>query len=227
MSIPLLYVDRELAVCVKPRGISSESPGLPELLAEELDGRSLSCVHRLDKAVGGVMVYARTPRAAAALSRQIAERSLEKEYLAVVPGRPEEDEAVLRDLLFHDRGRNKSYVVRRSRAGVKEAALSYRVLESADGRTLLAVTLLTGRTHQIRVQFASRALPLLGDVKYGSAERGCPIALWSHRLAFTHPGDGRRLCFSAPPERAFPWDLFTAVNLESADQEAEACDTSK
>ncbi len=221
MTIPILYSDRDLAVCVKPRGVSSEQGGLPELLAAQLGDEHVRCVHRLDAAVGGVMVYARSSRAAG-LSRQIADRALEKEYLAVVPGRPEADEAVLRDLLFHDRAKNKSYVVRRMRAGVREAELSYRVLETAGTLALLSVSLHTGRTHQIRVQLAARGLPLLGDVKYGSAFRDCPIALWSHRLSFRHPADGRALCFSAPPEPAFPWDAF-----QSTRKEGSPCDTSK
>ena len=221
MSISLLYADPALVVCVKPRGLSSET-GLPDALREQLADDTILCVHRLDAAVGGVMVYARSERAAAALSRQIAERTMRKKYLAVVPGRPGEDEAVLRDLLFHDRTKNKSYVVKRKRAGVKEAELSYRVLESAGGFSLLSVTLYTGRTHQIRVQFASRGLPLAGDVKYGSAVRDCPIALWSHTLAFRRPDDGRELCFKALPERAFPWDAFDYTN-----KEAIPCDTSR
>ena len=147
---------------------------------------------------------------------------MRKEYLAVVPGRPAEDEAVLCDLLFHDRAKNKSYVVGRKRAGVKEAELSYRVLETAGGYSLLSVALRTGRTHQIRVQLAARGLPLAGDVKYGSAVRDCPIALWSHTLAFRHPADGRELCFAALPEPAFPWDIF-----EYTSKEALPCDTSR
>ncbi len=222
MSIPLLYTDPALVVCVKPRGMSSEAGGLPERLAEQLGAQTVFCVHRLDRAVGGVMVYARSERAAAALSRQIAEKTMRKEYLAVVPGKPAEDEAVLRDLLFHDRTKNKSYVVKRKRAGVKEAELAYRVLETAGGFSLLSVALHTGRTHQIRVQFTSRSLPLAGDVKYGSAIRDCPIALWSHTLAFRHPDDGRELRFTAPPERAFPWDAFDYTN-----KEALPCDTSR
>lgn len=220
--IPILFSDRDLVVCVKPRGVSAEAEGLPKLLASELSIAPPRCVHRLDSSVGGVMVYARSDRAAAGLSRQIAERAVRKGYLAVVPGRPEADEGLLRDYLFHDRAKNKSYVVRRMRAGVKEASLSYRVLETAGELTLLSVTLHTGRSHQIRVQFSARSLPLVGDVKYGSAFRDCPIALWSHGLAFRHPADGRALCFSAAPERAFPWDSFAFLNKEGS-----ICDTSK
>ena len=222
MSISILYLDPAILVCVKPRGISSEAGGLPERLDAEAGVGKLRCVHRLDTAVGGVMVYARSAPAAADLSRQIAERRAQKDYLAILPGAPPETEGVLKDLLFHDRSRNKSYVVHRPRAGVREAELDYRVLETAAGRALVAVRLHTGRSHQIRVQFASRGLPLLGDVKYGSTERGCPIALWSHTLAFSHPMDGKALCFSALPERAFPWDSFHFMN-----QESTACDTSK
>ena len=221
MSIPILYTDPALVVCVKPRGLSAEA-GLPDALKSQLGVDTVLCVHRLDAAVGGVMVYARSERAAAALSRQISERTMHKEYLAVVPGRPAEDGAVLRDLLFHDRGKNKSYVVGRKRAGVKEAELSYRVLETAGAYSLLSVTLHTGRTHQIRVQFASRGLPLAGDVKYGSAVRDCPIALWSHTLAFRHPDDGEALRFEAQPARIFPWDQFDCLS-----KEALPCDTSK
>lgn len=222
MSLSILYTDRDLAVCLKPRGVSSEQGGLPDLLAAQLGQERLWCVHRLDAAVGGVMVYARSARAAAGLSRQIVEKTLCKEYLAVIPGRPEADEAILRDLLFHDRGKNKSYIVRRMRAGVREAELAYRVLETAGALTLLSISLHTGRTHQIRVQFAARGLPLVGDVRYGSVFRDCPIALWSHTLAFHHPADGRALSFSAPPEGAFPWDSF-----EYLKKEGSPCDTSK
>ncbi len=222
MSVSILYTDRDLAVCLKPRGVSSEQGGLPDQLAAQFGQERLWCVHRLDASVGGVMVYARSARAAAGLSKQIAERSLRKEYLAVVPGRPEADEAVLRDLLFHDRSKNKSYVVRRKRAGVREVELSYQVLETAGALALLSVSLHTGRTHQIRVQFAARGLPLVGDVRYGSTFRDCPIALWSHALTFRHPADGRELSFSALPEGTFPWDTFAFMKKEGS-----SCDTSK
>ena len=208
MDIPIIYRDKSLVVCLKPVGIDSEGAGMPALLSEQLGEESIFCVHRLDRAVGGVMVYALTKHAAAELSRQIGSGSFRKEYLAVIHGSPAELEAELRDLMFHDRARNKSYVVKRKRAGVKEASLSYRVLEERDGLSLLSVQLHTGRTHQIRVQFASRAHPLVGDVKYGSTERGCPIALWSRSLGFSHPKTGRALSFEAKPPEQEPWDRF-------------------
>lgn len=179
---------------------------MPRLLSDELGG-DVYCVHRLDRAVGGVMVYARTSAAAAALSRQIAARQLHKEYLAVVQGRPEEG-AVLRDLLFWDRAKNKSFVVKRQRGGVKDAELEYSLLEALPELSLLRVILHTGRTHQIRVQFSSRAMPLVGDVKYGSRYRGCALALWSHSLGFRHPASGKVMSFSAMPELVFPWNGF-------------------
>ena len=180
---------------------------MPRLLSEELGG-DIYCVHRLDRAVGGVMVYARTPAAAAGLSRQIAARQLHKEYLAVVQGRPNEEGAVLRDLLFWDRAKNKSFVVKRQRGGVKDAELEYSLLEALPELSLLRVILHTGRTHQIRVQFSSRAMPLVGDVKYGSRYRDCALALWSHALGFRHPATGEAMSFSAIPEAVFPWNGF-------------------
>lgn len=180
---------------------------MPRLLSEELGG-DIYCVHRLDRAVGGVMVYARTAAAAAALSRQIAACQFHKEYLAVVQGRPEEDSAILRDLLFWDRAKNKSFVVKRQRGGVKDAELEYALLEALPELSLLRVILHTGRTHQIRVQFSSRAMPLVGDVKYGSRYRDCALALWSHALGFRHPATGKAMSFSAMPELVFPWNGF-------------------
>ena len=166
-------------------------------------------VHRLDRPVGGVMVYALDRDSAAALSRQIGDGRFEKEYLAVIHGEMNEAEAELRDLLFHDRARNKSYAVTRKRAGVKEAVLDYRALQAAGACSLLSVRLRTGRTHQIRVQFASRGHPLVGDAKYGSPRRDCPVALYSHRLAFAHPVTDEVLSFTAPPPGGYPWSLFS------------------
>lgn len=211
METKILYSDKSIAVCLKPVGVISEDGGMPQLLSEQLGG-TFFCVHRLDKAVGGVMVCARTREAAAALGASIAAGGMEKEYLAVVQGRPDEPHGSLRDLIYHDAARSKSYVVTRPRRGVKEALLDYELLSSAEreGRTIseLRVRLHTGRSHQIRVQFASRGMPLVGDRRYGSAFRGGEIALWSESLAFPHPETGEALRFSAPPPEAFPWNLF-------------------
>ena len=209
MEPQILYKDRALAVVVKPADVLSESPGMPELLRDSLGG-TFYCVHRLDAAVGGVMVYARTGQAAAKLSDAMARKRFTKEYLAVVQGRPEQDRAVLRDLLFHDKSVNKTYVVDRMRRGVKEAELEYTVMCSKGELSLLRIRLHTGRSHQIRVQFASRALPLLGDARYGSRFRDGGIALWSERLCFPHTFTGKTMDFSAAPPENFPWTEFSA-----------------
>ena len=217
MEPEILYSDPHIAVCVKSPGIDSET-GMPALLREALGG-SFFCVHRLDRAVGGVMVYARTKQAAAALSACVAADGMKKEYLAVAQGVPDETKGSMRDLLYHDASRNKSYVVTRPRRGVKEALLDYELLETREyeGRTLsaLRIALHTGRSHQIRVQLASRGMPLVGDGRYGSALRGCPLALWSERLHFTHPLSGEDMDFSCPPPDSIPWTLFGLHNHES------------
>lgn len=198
--IAILYQDRELLVCLKPAGLlSQDGPGgsLPALLREQTGG-AIYPVHRLDREAGGVMVYARTRGAAASLSAAIQAGALEKEYLCVVLGCPQTPEGEYRDLLLHDRSRNKSFVVQRPRGGVKEARLSYRVLAEGEGRSLVRVRLHTGRTHQIRVQFASRGTPLLGDGRYGGGPG--PMALWSALLSFPHPAGGEMMRFSRLPE---------------------------
>lgn len=209
MSTVILYEDRDVCVCLKPPGTVSEEGGLPRILSDELGG-SFYCVHRLDKAVGGVMVYARNERAAAALSKQTAERKMEKYYLAVVPDGLDADEGTMEDLLFRDREKNKSFVVKRMRRGVKDAKLDYLVLERRDGLALVKIRLHTGRSHQIRCQFSSRRCPILGDGKYGSAERREDIALWSASLSFEHPVKREKMEFSALPQGAF-WDSFEYI----------------
>ncbi len=170
-------------VCIKSFGISSEYD-MPKLLSQEVGGE-FYCVHRLDNAVGGIMVYARNKNTAASLSSQISERRLVKKYLAIVDGVFETKSGEMRDLLFKDSSKNKVYIVKRARKGVKEAILSYKVLDEYNGQSLVEITLITGRTHQIRVQFASRKHPLIGDRRYGSKIRSDNICLWSYSLTFT------------------------------------------
>lgn len=213
----ILYADAAVVVCVKPVGALSEGDGenaMPALLRAALGGEFYP-VHRLDQPAGGVMVYARTKPAAARLSAAVQTEAFGKEYLAVLDGCPEAQEDALCDLLFFDRQKKKSYVVKRARAGVKQARLSYRVLETAEERALVRVKLDTGRTHQIRVQFSSRGWPLTGDGKYGSRENRCPLALWSAELRFPHPVHGGELRFAARPPEAYPWTLFSADALGS------------
>ena len=165
-------------------------------------------VHRLDRVVGGLMVFSRKKQVTGKLTAAIAEHRVCKEYLAVLRGRIDAPEGVLTDLLFRDSAKNKTYVVKRRRAGVKEARLVYRLLAALPGgRSLLRVRLFTGRTHQIRVQLASRGLPLCGDRKYG-AESGGDIGLFAWRLSFRHP-DGTERCFTLP-EAQLPEELRAA-----------------
>ena len=208
--IPVLHEEKHFAVVVKPTGVLSQSAqttagGAPDMI-ELLKARLHSViypVHRLDRETAGVMLYAKTKKGAAALSSLAADGALEKHYLAVVHGAPEPECGELRDLLFHDVKKNKSYVVTRQRAGVKEARLAYERLAVAelDGESvsLVRVRLYTGRTHQIRVQFSSRRMPLVGDNRYGSRAGG-ELALFAESLAFVHPFSGERVAFSAKPE---------------------------
>ena len=201
--IEILFEDADILVCIKPAGYLSEDSeaerSLPRAIAEERALAELFAVHRLDREVSGVMVYAKSKTAAAKLSAQVADRSFEKEYLAVVEGVPADDEAMLTDLLFKDSRRNKSFVVDRKRAGVKEASLSYKTLAKGDGCALVRVKLHTGRTHQIRVQFASRKMPVLGDGKYGSTVRSGEIALASGMIKFKHPRTNKTVEFTYEP----------------------------
>lgn len=192
----LLYSDSQLAVCVKPVGLDSEHQ-LPQLLQQELGG-DIFPIHRLDLNVGGVMVYARTRTAAAALSRSIQEGSFVKEYLAQVHGQPPQW-GDLQDLLWKDSRKNKVFVVRRQRSGVKDARLQYtRLTDGPD--SLVHIRLYTGRSHQIRVQFASRGYPLVGDHKYGARDSLTAPQLFSCRVQF--PWRGKALCFEAIPDWA-------------------------
>lgn len=210
----IISQERDFVLCVKPYGILSEGEqegAMPQLLRERLGGE-IYPVHRLDRETGGCMVYARTKAAAGKLSTIVSDRSMEKEYLAVVQGCPAEESGILRDLLFRDAAKNKSFVVDRMRRGVREAELSYRVLETVETErgqySLLSVRLHTGRTHQIRVQFASRKLPLVGDQRYGSRESSPHMALWAHRLAFPHPFRKTTVSASVLPPAQWPWTLF-------------------
>jgi len=205
----ILYQDQDIIVCIKPaRVLSTDEPGgLPELLRQKLGNEKadIRTVHRLDRVVSGVMVLARNAKAASELSRQIRDDEFQKEYLAVVHGCPKEKQGTLRDLLYRDKARKMTMVASEPARGVQEALLDYQVLGSNEEMSRVQVLLRTGRTHQIRVQFASRGMPLVGERKYAIQEDPCEIALWSHKIGFPHPGSGEWMTFSKEPPAVYPW----------------------
>ena len=217
----ILYEDAHLVVCCKPVNWLSEDDGsvkcMPRWLREQYHAAGkpdyIATVHRLDKVTGGVMVFSRRKEVTGRLAALIAEHRITKEYLAVLRGHPEKEEDTLTDLLFRDAAHNKSFVVQRMRKGVREARLSYREVGRTEDLSLVRVLLHTGRTHQIRVQFSSRQLPLLGDIRYGSKDPLCSAALWSYHLAFTHPVAKKAVDVTLPPPRQYPWNLFSAEEL--------------
>ncbi len=207
--LEILYENEMYVVLIKPVGVLSESTG-SKSVASLLGVDELYTVHRLDKDVSGVMVYAKTKAAAAFLSAQMQSGEFSKEYLAVAEGKLEQQGRLV-DLLFHDRNKNKTYVVKRQRNGVKEASLTYETVEIKEMDTgelsLLKIKLETGRTHQIRVQFASRGHSLYGDKKYG-ATFSDKIALFSHKISFICPKTKERVIFTSSPDSVAPWNLF-------------------
>lgn len=213
--IDIRYSDERIIVCIKPSGVLStdEEGGLPQLLQDQLGlEHRPRTVHRLDRVVSGLMVLARGAKSATILSEQVMRHSFGKEYLAVIHGCPAEKQGTLTDLLGRDKARKMTYVAQEPGKDVREAVLDYEVLGEADGMSLVHITLHTGRTHQIRVQFASRNFPLLGERKYSTLEDDCPIALWSCRLRFDHPFTKEALEFRAVPPAQWPWDRFQTVD---------------
>lgn len=208
----IIYQDRDVLVCIKPpRVLSTDEPGgLPELVRQELNmpDADLRTVHRLDRVVSGLMVLARNAKSASELSRQIREDVFQKEYLAVVHGCPEENKGTLTDLLLRDKARKMTMVVSEPGKGVQDAVLDYEVVAKNDCMSMVRIALKTGRTHQIRVQFASRGMPLVGERKYSTQEDDCEIALWSHKIGFYHPTDGKWMAYSLEPPERYPWDVL-------------------
>lgn len=198
----ILFENSEIIVCIKPHGTASEgnSANSAVTILKELSGAAaIYPVHRLDTVTSGVMVYAKTKKAASHITEQIRENHFEKIYLALVHGTPTPEEGIMEDILFKDSKKNKSYVVKRERRGTKKASLEYKVLETRETLSLVKIKLHTGRTHQIRVQFSSRRHPVYGDGKYGASDNIPYIALFSHSLTFTDPESGKVMTFSASP----------------------------
>ena len=192
----ILYSDNGLVACIKPVGLDSES-ALPAALKEQLGGEIFP-IHRLDQNVGGVMVFARNKAAAAALSKAVQEGQMVKEYVAMVHGTPPET-GDWEDYLFKDSRKNKVFVVKKERKGVKYARLEFDRLFAGE-TSLVHIRLHTGRSHQIRVQFSSRGFPLVGDHKYGSRDTATAPMLFSCRITF--PWKGETKIFEARPDWA-------------------------
>jgi 23S rRNA pseudouridine1911/1915/1917 synthase len=214
MDIEILYKDRDMLICKKPAGVPSQPDptGQDDLLsALSKNYPTVKLIHRLDTPTGGVMVFGLSQKATAKLGTMVQDHeSFCKEYLAVLSSSPDNEEGTLRDYIYHDKRVNKAFIADSAIKGCKEAVLDYRVIAKAEeGHTLVLVRLHTGRTHQIRVQFASRGLPLVGDGKYGSREK-CPfIGLWAYRLTFPHPIKGTTVSLSADPDKNIaPWSIF-------------------
>lgn len=217
----ILYEDNHLLVVEKPvnipsQGDSSGDPDLLSLLKSDIKERYqkpgnvyLGLVHRLDRPVGGVMVFAKTSKAASRLSEQIRSQAFGKYYLALVHGRPKDKQGRLEHYLKKDRTSNMVQVVSSSDPGGKHAILDYQVLKSTEKFSLVHVNLLTGRSHQIRVQFAAIGHPLFGDQKYGAHLNvpGQQIALWSHQITFRHPTTKEEMTFTSHPPAEHPWNL--------------------
>ena len=211
--IPILYKDEYFCICEKPPGIVSETPGLPELVSSRI-GTRLYPVHRLDQGTGGVCVMAFSSQACNAAMRLFQSGNICKQYLAVVSGSPGSDSGTYTDLLFHDQKGNKTYVVNSHRKGVRDAVCDWKLVSSASWYdhpvlSLIRVELHSGRTHQIRVQFSHRGLPLVGDRKYGSRVPAEYPSLWAESISFKHPYIKGKIISarSSPPDR-FPWNLF-------------------
>ncbi len=208
----IAYQDADILVCIKPaRVLSTDEPGgVPDLAREALGDpkADVRTVHRLDRVVGGLMVLARNARTASELSRQIRENEFEKEYLAVVHGCPPEERGTFRDLLGRDKARKMTFVATQMDRGIQEAILDYEVLGTAQNMSMVRIRLHTGRTHQIRVQFASRGMPLVGERKYSTLDDPCEIALWSCRLGFVHPQSRASMEFIQQPPGVYPWSEF-------------------
>ena len=204
-----VYQDEKLLVCVKPAGVAVSD--VPELARKALGAPAapLYPVHRLDQPVGGLLLLARTRRAAGDLGRGLSEGRFVKSYLAAVRGAVAPEAGTLTDWLLRDRGRRMTVSVPEGTPGAQYAALDYELVQRLDERCLLRVTLRTGRTHQIRAQFSARGWPLLGDRKYGGRTGTIETpALWCHKLAFPHPKTGEILTFTCAPPMVFPWNLY-------------------
>ena len=220
--IKIIYEDNHIIIVEKPVNIpiqedESGDIDMLTLLKENIKKRYnkpgnvfLGLVHRLDRPAGGVMIFAKTSKAASRLSEQVRTRNIKKTYFAVIHGKPEKASRTLKDYLLKDNKTNTVSIVNKDLNGAKEAILDYTLIETKGGLSLVKVNLQTGRPHQIRVQFAGIGHPLFGDQRYGSQvnKPGQQIALWSHEIGFEHPVSKEALVFRSVPEKIYPWNEF-------------------
>ncbi len=215
----ILYEDNHIIAAVKPFNMPSQQdksndPDILSLLKEYIKKKYdkkgsvyLGLIHRLDRPAGGVMVFARTSKAASRLSRDIREGKVEKIYFAVLQKRPEKDAGELTGYIVKDREKNISKIADKDEKGAKSAKLGYEVISEKEGLALVKIQLETGRSHQIRVQFKDLGCPLYGDARYGNADKK-QLALWSHKIIFKHPVKDEIITIEAAPPKDYPWSLF-------------------
>ena len=226
MDLKVLYEDNHIIVVEKPVNIPSQEDKTGDIdmltiiksyIKEKYNKPGevyLGLVHRLDRPTGGVMVFARTSKAASRLSEQIRDKKFQKKYLAIVDGKMEENSGVMKDFLLKNEKTNMSKVVKEGTKNAKEAVLDYEVVKYNEeiNMSVVKITLHTGRHHQIRVQFASRNHSLSGDQKYGTRGRGKGLALWAYSLSFIHPTTKEKMTFECYPEMIGSWKILE--NLE-------------
>ncbi len=224
----VLYEDNHVIVVEKPVNIPSQADktGDEDMLSivkhylkekyQKPGEVYLGLIHRLDRPVGGVMVFAKTSKAAARLSEQVRTKQFEKQYLVVVDGKMEAEQGILEDYLLKNEKNNISKVVKEGTKNAKLASLDYEVLKYAEDINLsvVKVNLHTGRHHQIRVQFASRGHSLYADQKYGTRGRGKQIALWAYKLSFYHPVSKQKLTFQVLPKTIGTWKILEDIKEE-------------
>ncbi len=211
----ILYEDKNILICRKLPGMVSQHSANGKGLADEVFEYCgyAGIIHRLDLNVGGAIVFGKNKFAASKLSALVSENKIDKRYIAVIHGCPEEEKGVFEDLLFKDSSKNKSFVVKRMRKGVKKASLEYNVISktqiNGQDASLVSIKLHTGRTHQIRVQFSSRKMPLFGDGKYGGRDNNSALALWSQSVEFLSPFEQKNIKVQSWPDAdVFPWNVF-------------------
>lgn len=209
----VIFEDNHLLVVIKPQNVptvadSSGDESLQETL-KAYTGGFVGIVHRLDRVTGGVMVFAKTSKAASRLSEQIKDGTFQKTYYAIVKGEPKERSATLVNWLAKDSVHNTVAVVPQSTTGAKRAELTYQMVDTVGGDTLVAVQLATGRSHQIRVQMKHIGHPIVGDARYGGNRAGVKdIALWAYQLEFNHPTTHDRMKFVVYPPEDGAWAKF-------------------